>query len=181
MTSSPLITIGITTYNAQDTVKRSLDSVLALDWSPLEILVLDDCSTDSTIEIIKSYVSDGYPIRILQNDQNRGLAYNRNRLCEEAKGEFFALHDDDDFCYPDRIKAQYDRIRAFEEETGIDKVFCFGDRLCINENGAQTIQLGVGRTGPAPHGLIFLKALLARRRPSKYVWKKRRWNHDGKN
>lgn len=124
MNGKLLVTIGIATYNAADTVERAVASALAQTWRPVEILIVDDCSSDGTRAVLARLDADHPEIRVFYEDENRGVAVTRNRIIEEANGEYVAFFDDDDRSVPDRVVRQLERILAYERDYA---------------NGAQTI------------------------------------------
>lgn len=112
--SRPLVTIGITAYNAVGSIERAVTSALSQTWRPIEIVAVDDCSTDFTQEILIRLGQQHPELRVYRNELNAGVALSRNRILEEAKGEFVAFFDDDDESLPDRVEAQVDRIVNYE-------------------------------------------------------------------
>lgn len=116
MKTSPLVTIGITAYNCQDTLHRAVQSAFNQTWRPLEIVIVDDASTDQTSEVIRGIQARWPEVRCLRNDSNQGVAGARNRLIEAAKGEFLAFFDDDDLSASNRIEAQLNRILQIEQK-----------------------------------------------------------------
>ena len=103
----PLITIGIATYNSFETVERSIYSTLSQDWYPFEIVIVDDCSTDNTLNLVKKLAEKHKEIRVINNSRNLGIGFVRNKIISEAKGEFLAFFDDDDISKNNRLKSQY--------------------------------------------------------------------------
>lgn len=168
----PLMTLGIITHNAETTVGRAIDSALNQNWKNLEIVILDDCSRDNTLSIVQTYAGNNANIKCVQNEKNMGVAYNRDRLLDLAKGEYIAYLDDDDYCYPDRLEKQYSRIKVYEAEHGTEKILCFGDRITIAPDGKKNRVHGMGRTAQEPSGRIMLQALLMRRKSPEYSWGK---------
>jgi glycosyltransferase involved in cell wall biosynthesis len=114
----PLVTIGITAYNAQGTIARAIQSALAQEWENFEIVVVDDCSTDSTAKIISHYANTNSCLSHFRQARNLGVAAARNRIVAESKGEFIAFFDDDDESEPLRISKQHERIVAYEAMLG---------------------------------------------------------------
>ena len=94
--SQALVTIGLTTYNAADTLERALESALSQTWKPVEIIIVDDCSTDGTVALLKRLAHDLPQVRVLFNTINGGVAIARNRILNEARGDFVVYFDDDD-------------------------------------------------------------------------------------
>jgi hypothetical protein len=129
----PMVTAAITAYNAEATVTRALTSALNQDWPRLEILVVDDASSDNTVALVEDFIrehaTEGRAIRLLRQPFNGGVARARNRLVEEARGEYIAFFDDDDISTPDRISRQYARIAETEMALGHDLVLCHTARL----------------------------------------------------
>ena len=112
--SPPLVTIGITAYNAADTVARAIASASAQDWPNIEIVVVDDCSTDDTWAVLTREAARRDTMRAVWQDANGGVAAARNRILAEARGDFVAFFDDDDESTPDRVSRQLARITEYE-------------------------------------------------------------------
>ncbi len=103
MNKSPLITVLIPVYNRPYVVK-TIKSICEQTYNNLEILIVDNASTDNTVEAIRG-INDNR-IKILINQENRGQTYSLNRGLEEATGKYIARIDSDDIALPDRIKKQ---------------------------------------------------------------------------
>src|ERR1017187_8926944 len=110
------ITIGITSFNAEETIAVAIESALAQDWDHLEIIVVDDASQDRTAGIAEEFRKQHLQLRLLKNPFNSGVAVTRNRIIQEAQGDFIAFFDDDDVSAPDRLRRQYERIVAYEKD-----------------------------------------------------------------
>lgn len=107
--SSPWLSILIPVYNVRDYLGACLDSVVSQCKSNIEIIVLDDQSTDDSFDLLCSYVSSsGYPIRILQHPRNGGLSAARNTLAAEATGEYLWFLDSDDVLADHAISQLYE-------------------------------------------------------------------------
>jgi GT2 family glycosyltransferase len=161
--TSPLITIGLTTYNAEDTVKRALESIFRQTWRPFEVVVVDDCSSDNTLEIVNNYAHIHPEMRVFQTEKNGGISVSSNRIINEARGEFLAFFDDDDESLPERIAEQYRRITEYERDFACGApVVCHTARKVIYPNGETRIQSTLGETEgiPAPSGHAVSKYIL---------------------
>jgi len=92
----PFVSVCIPVYNAGEYLRQCIDSVLAQTYTDFEILIVDDCSTDGSAEIIREYVRANPAIRYYRNDSNLGLVANWNRCIQLAKGEWikFIFQDD---------------------------------------------------------------------------------------
>ena len=113
MDNKPLITIGITCYNAADTIAKAIKSAQAQSWPVKEIIIVDDHSTDATVQILQG-LGQNPQIRIFLSEKNNGVAASRNRIIKESKGDFIVFFDDDDVSAPDRLECQYARITEYE-------------------------------------------------------------------
>ena len=98
----PLVSICIPTFNAAKWILSCLESARAQSYSRLELLIVDDASTDATVELIRSI--DDERIRLLINEQNVGLVRNWNRCIEESRGDFIKFLFHDDVLYPDCVE-----------------------------------------------------------------------------
>jgi glycosyltransferase involved in cell wall biosynthesis len=150
-----LITIGITAFNASETIERAVRSALRQSWRHAEILVVDDGSEDATMEVLAALCREHPEIRLIRQERNQGIAATRNRILAEAKGEFVAFFDDDDESLPERVEAQLRRLVAYEQEFADGApVICHTARLQRYPNGGQRIVPTMGeREGyPAPAG-----------------------------
>ncbi len=100
----PLVTIIIPVYNREDTILRAVNSVLRQTYTNIEIIIVDDCSTDSTVDVIKKCNDDR--IRLVCLPHNQGANFARNRGIERAKGQFIAFQDSDDEWLEDKLARQ---------------------------------------------------------------------------
>lgn len=117
----PLVTVIICAYNAGTYLKPSLESVLAQSYEHLEILVVDDGSSDGSTAWLHE-IQDSR-IRVL-TQENSGKPIALNRALSEMNGEFYAVHDADDISHPHRIERQLD---CFLREEDLAAVFCGND------------------------------------------------------
>lgn len=101
--SGPLVTVAISTFNRSRYLRESIESVLAQSFSDIEVVVVNDGSTDDTLDVLNS-IQDPR-LRVL-NQENRGLAAARNRITSVARGKYIAVHDDDDIMLPGRLENQ---------------------------------------------------------------------------
>ena len=106
----PLITIGIASFNALNSIERSINSALSQSWRPIEIIIVDDCSNDGTYEKLLQISSKHKEIKVFRNKKNYGIGFVRNLIIKKATGEFLAFFDDDDESLRERLESQYQRI-----------------------------------------------------------------------
>ncbi|QLH76898.1 glycosyltransferase family 2 protein [Halosimplex rubrum] len=101
---TPLVSIVIPVYNREDTIVRCIDSALSQTYDNIEIIVVDDASTDRTVECIRSTYSDD--LYLIEHTRNRGGSAARNTGIDEASGEYIALLDSDDAWRPEKVEHQ---------------------------------------------------------------------------
>ena len=106
---SIFVTIGITCFNAEDTIEKAIDGAINQEWANKEIIVVDDGSKDNSQMIIEKKISKN-KILFIKNKSNRGASYSRNKIIEKSKGDLICFMDDDDFSDPRRIKLQVDEF-----------------------------------------------------------------------
>ena len=159
----PLITKGIPTYNASDSLERAVNSALSQSWKPLEIIIVDDCSKDNTYKKLKKLSSNHKEIRIYKNKRNLGVGEVRNLIIKKTRGEFLAFFDDDDESMPERLKWQYQRILEYEKNLHTSSlVVCHTSRKVIYPNGRIRTErtLGTKMNSKSPFGLSVAKRIL---------------------
>jgi len=156
----PLITIGITCFNAEDTICRAIESSLAQTWPNLEIVIVDDCSFDKSFELISGYSLKYNNIRSTRHDINQGCAVSRNTIIELAQGEYIAFFDDDDASRDDRILLQYNRIIEYEKCVRTNLIACFASGYRYYQNGYAKPINAVGSLGVPPSGKLMIDYLL---------------------
>ena len=96
----PTLSVLLGNYTEGPNIKRSLQKILSQSLRPDEIIIIDDCSTDNSIEIIQEIIKDEPEIRLIQNEKNIGTCASLNRIVHEASCEYFHLVGTDDFVLP---------------------------------------------------------------------------------
>lgn len=104
--SAPLVSIVTPVYNSERFISDTIDSVLSQNYSSWELILIDDMSTDSSIEIINKYKIQDNRIKLIKNNQNLGAAKSRNRGTEVAHGRYIAFLDADDLWHPLKLSTQ---------------------------------------------------------------------------
>jgi glycosyltransferase involved in cell wall biosynthesis len=166
------VTIAITAYNAERTIERALKSALSQTIGPLEIVVVDDGSTDDTAAIVAQFAAQQPLIRLIRHDGNLGVAVARNRLVAEARGDMIAFFDDDDESLPRRLDVQLHRILEYEDRlehddrTGETLIVCHTARRQVFPKGRRHVEAAIGSHFdlPAPYGAEMVQKILAGRR-----------------
>lgn len=101
------VSIIVPVYNVEAYLRECLDSVLSQDFEDYEIICVEDCSTDSSFDILREYENDLH-IKIIKNPINRGLSATRNVGIREASGEYILFVDSDDIIKPEACKELYE-------------------------------------------------------------------------
>lgn len=116
-------------YNSEAFISETIDSVLNQTYKNWELILIDDCSNDKTLEIVKNFISKNTSIQLIKNSNNIGAAYSRNKGIQAAKGVYIAFLDADDLWKPNKLETQL----AFMEYENCD--VCFSSYNLINEKG----------------------------------------------
>ena len=166
--SLALITIGMTCFNAEDTIIRAVQSAQRQNWLNFEIVIVDDDSTDGSIKLIEEIQKEDRRIFLHQHEKNQGVAAARNTIIGKAKGEYIAFFDDDDESLPDRLSKQYERLSRFQREHPGVPVLCYCHRTYFKLGEKKRIFMGAGYRSPEPRGEMVAQFLL---------WNKNRSEH----
>lgn len=124
-----MVSIVIPAYNTSPTIGQTLESCLRQTYIDIEILVIDDCSTDNTKDIVKSYADKDSRIRLLCNDSNIGAGMTRDKGIKEMRGEYMMFLDSDDWIEDSHIQTLFDAIKEY----GVDIVS--SGIICTDEDG----------------------------------------------
>lgn len=119
----PLVSIIMPSYNSEQYIAEAIASVQAQTFTDWELLVADDCSTDSTREIVSGISENDSRVHLLLLTENGGAAKARNYALSQARGRYIAYLDSDDLWYPEKL----DRQLIFMEKEGIDFSCCSYD------------------------------------------------------
>lgn len=113
------VTIGIPVFNTVDYIQRSIESALNQSYSSIEFLIIDDGGSDGSIEIVERLQAEhcrGKDIRIIKFEQNRGVASARNRIIDEASGDYLYFMDSDDVIVENTIELMMQQVRQYDAE-----------------------------------------------------------------
>ena len=129
-----LVSIVMPAFNAAAFISESIDSVLRQTYRDWELIIVNDCSSDSTSDIVRGYREQDPRIIILTNDRNQGVSMTRNRGVREAKGDWIAFLDSDDLWTPDKLERQM-RLLHNGEENGEMPDLVFTGSAFIDSSG----------------------------------------------
>lgn len=125
----PLVSVIIPVYNAENFIRQTLDSVISQTYKNIEIICVNDCSTDKSLEILNEYVKNDNRIKVYSNEINSRVAKTRNHAVLHATGEYLAFCDADDIWRKEKIEKQI----AFMQKENCD--LCYTAINFIDNDG----------------------------------------------
>jgi glycosyltransferase involved in cell wall biosynthesis len=128
----PKISVLMSVYNGEKYLRESIESILGQTFRDFEFVIIDDCSTDSTPDILAEYANSDQRIRVLRNDTNLRLSKSLNIGIAVACGEYIARQDADDVSLPTRLQEQVDYLREHP-----DTLILGGGVIAIDEHGME--------------------------------------------
>ena len=145
-----MVSIIVPVYNAAAFICQTMEMVQAQSFQDWELILVDDCSKDNSVEVIKEYLKEkpDERIRLIQKEKNEGAALTRNRGIKEAKGTYIAFLDADDVWFSHKLQTQMEFMKR-EKAGFVFSAYEFGD-----ENAK-----GTGRIVHVPKELNYKKAL----------------------
>ncbi len=108
METNPQVTVIVPCYNRETTIKEAMESVLSQDYAPLDLIAVDDSSTDGTVAVLQTI--DDPRLRILHNDGDRGPSQARNCGIRAATAPWIAFQDSDDVWLPGKLRRQMEAL-----------------------------------------------------------------------
>lgn len=111
----PLVTFALFAYNQEDYIREAVEGAFAQTYSPLEIILSDDCSSDRTFEIMQEMAAayqGPHRLVLRRNPQNLGLIDHCNTICEQVQSEFIVLAAGDDVSYPHRVAVSIEKLEG---------------------------------------------------------------------
>ena len=117
-----MISVIIPSYNRETTIKRSVQSVLNQSYTDLEVIVVDDCSTDDTSSVVNRIMARDNRVKYIKHEINAGACAARNTGIAAASGEYIAFQDSDDSWRKDKLKIQMETMKRFQADVCICKM-----------------------------------------------------------
>lgn len=132
--SEPLVSIFLPTYNHEEYIEAAIESALEQEYENLEIIIGDDCSTDSTWEIVSQYAAENPgTITAFRNEENLGITGNCNEVLQRCSGKYIAFHSGDDILRPEKIRLQ---VKVLESNPHC--VLCYHDVEVFDSASGET-------------------------------------------
>ena len=121
----PKVTVAIPVWNEEKSIISTLECILNLDYplDKLEIIIVDDKSTDNTVGVVKKFISKHKNILLIEHSKNKGKAGAMNTALSKARGDFFWVYDADSYCSRDLLK---NRVSRFYEKNNAWYLFSLG-------------------------------------------------------
>lgn len=141
-------------YNAGRFIMETVGRVQAQTCQEWELLLVDDCSTDNSRELIGREAEKDGRIRLIRQEENGGAARARNRGIEEATGQYICFLDADDIWLPDKLEAELSYLRQLQETVNSRAGFVFTGYEFADENGR-----GLGKVVHVPEKISYKQAL----------------------
>lgn len=121
----PVVSVIIAAYNAQDYIQRAICSVLGQSFSDLEVIVVDDCSSDNTVKLARQFTDRR--VRVYVNPRNLGPSFCRNLAIREAAGKWIAVLDSDDWWHRERLKVLIQQATCHSSDIICDDMYLIRD------------------------------------------------------
>ena len=115
----PKVSVIMPVYNGEDYLSEAIESVLNQTFKDFELIIINDCSTDKTHEILKRFEELDKRVKVHTNEVNLRLPSSLNKAITLAQGKYIALLDDDDYFFENKIKKQVEAFENLNEEYGI--------------------------------------------------------------
>lgn len=125
----PLISIALCTYNGEKYLAEQLDSIVNQTYKNIEVIAVDDCSTDHTLSILQEFATKDSRVKIYSNEVNRGYSKNFEYAISLCNGDYIAVSDQDDIWVPDKLELLSHKIRIN------DDLLIHSNSLLVDENG----------------------------------------------
>ncbi|WP_379087221.1 glycosyltransferase [Pedobacter sp. UC225_65] len=138
---SPLVSIALCTYNGEKYIAHQLDSILSQSYEAIEIVIVDDCSTDQTLSILIDYQQRDARIKLYRNEENIGFNSNFAKCLTLCRGDFVAIADQDDIWYSHKVATLLANIK--------NNLLIYHNSAYIDENDVLT-----GKTVKSYHHFV---------------------------
>ena len=135
------LSVCIPVYNCEQFIGQAIESVLNQSYRNLELVIVDNKSTDNTVNVIRSF--NDPRIRLIQNESNIGMLANWNKAVNEAKGEYVKVLPADDFLYPGCLQKQ---VEVLERDKSRRIALVTGRKKIIDDKGKTLFTRGVSRS-----------------------------------
>jgi len=169
--SNPKITVLMPVYNGEKYLKESIESILNQTFSDFEFLIVDDGSTDKSVQIIEEYQKKDLRIRLLDNQKEKGIVGALNTGLEQTRGKYIARMDCDDISLPERLSKQFEFMEK-NREVGVCgswiRLFGKTEGMVKNPSGHNTIKCHLLFYNAVAHPTAMMRAEFFKKFSLKY-------------
>lgn len=158
--SRPMLTALMTTYNTAPYVRATIDSVLAQSFTDFELVIVDDGSSDETVDVIRSYQDSR--IRLYCREENKGIGYSLQEALQYVHSPYVIKVDADDLSHPERFARQ---LEALQVDTGLALVKCYIEAFAESDDADTTERLATRQRDYAAANLINTESLISQNLP----------------
>lgn len=156
--SQPLISIALCTYNGEKYLAEQLESIINQTYKNIEIIAVDDCSSDGTLLILQEYAQQYPQIKVFSNTQNKGYTKNFEYAISLCKGEYIAISDQDDIWIASKLELLLNQIKIK------DSLLAYSNSALIDEKGNSLHKTGFDKrsrySGGDPRALALFNIFL---------------------
>ncbi len=161
MNNSPKISVVMSCYNRENFVRDAIESILNQTYTDFEFIIIDDCSTDKTPEIIQEYADKDNRIVYIRNEENMDYNYNLRKGFKLAKGEYIARMDDDDISLPERFEKQVSYLDEHPDITVLGSLIdIFGElkiESWVKETDPDVLNILMNFQNPMCHPSVMIR------------------------
>lgn len=167
MDQQPLVSIALCVHNGEKYLPAQLDSIFNQHYKNIEVIAVDDCSADSSPDVLKAYAAKHGNLKVYINNTNLGYVKNFEKAITLSAGKYIALADQDDIWHPEKISAQ---VEAIKDNILIyhDSEFVDANGVSLNQNVSDRMNLYEGNCGLAfllmncasGHAIMFHRSLI---------------------
>ena len=153
-----LVSVVMSAYNSEKTLGEAIKSILNQSYENIELLIIDDFSSDNTFKVCKEFSRIDNRVKVFQNKENLGLTKSLNYLIKKAEGKYIARQDSDDISNKERIKKQIDFISKFNLDACSSRAMVM-DSNKVTPNLSYYLPLGLALRykNPVIHGTLTIK------------------------
>lgn len=156
--NTELVSVMLPVYNSEETIEKSLRSILNQTYKNFEVLLIDDGSNDNSYEICKEYENIYSNVRLFKNNKNIGLTKSLNLLIKESKGKYICRQDSDDISLPTRIQIQVNTLISQNLDACTTRAQVLNQtRVIPNLFFYLPLKLAIKYKNPFIHGSLLMK------------------------
>ena len=150
---------------------RAIKSAINQEWPKLEIIIVDDVSTDDSVKVVLEAIADQTNAKLVKHKKNHGPAGTRNTIIQEAAGEYIAFFDDDDESLPNRVTCQLEYLKKYENLLNTKQIACYASGVRHYNNGYKKTLPAIGSKGDEiPNGNKLANYLLFHQKESDWFY-----------